>query len=114
MCMKSHPFALLLSTVTFDVFNRGPSLPEKIKQHEGKTHELEVVGRTSILEAALDEGIELPHDCKLGVCLTCPSMVVSGEVDQSEGTLDTAVVEQVRLHSRGRCWEGYVNIEDYT
>lgn len=58
----------------------------------------------TILEAALDEGISLPHDCKLGVCLTCPSMVVSGEVDQSEGTLDAAVVEKVRLLSRGRRW----------
>lgn len=67
------------------------------EQHGGKTHELEVAGRLSILEAALDEGIDLPHDCKLGVCLTCPSMVVSGEVDQSEGTLDAAVVEQVGL-----------------
>ncbi|CAM9824721.1 unnamed protein product [Sphacelaria rigidula] len=63
-------------------------------EHEGKTHELEVAGRMTILEAALDEGISLPHDCKLGVCLTCPSMVVSGEVDQSEGTLDAAVVEK--------------------
>lgn len=67
------------------------------EQHEGKSHELEVAGRMSILEAALDEGINLPHDCKLGVCLTCPSRIVSGEVDQSEGTLDEAVVEQVGL-----------------
>ena len=65
------------------------------RQHEGKTIVLEVSESTTILDAALDNGIELPHDCKLGVCLTCPSKVVSGEVDQSDGTLDDSVVEQV-------------------
>lgn len=50
----------------------------------------------TILEAALDNDISLPHDCKLGVCLTCPSVVVSGDVDQSDGTLDVGVVEQVQ------------------
>ncbi|CAM9094698.1 unnamed protein product [Ascophyllum nodosum] len=63
-------------------------------EHEGKTIVLEVSESTTILDAALDNGIELPHDCKLGVCLTCPSKVVSGEVDQSDGTLDDSVVEQ--------------------
>lgn len=57
---------------------------------------LEVDESTSILEAALDNGIELPHDCKLGVCLTCPSKIVSGEIDQSQGTLDDSVVSKVR------------------
>lgn len=59
---------------------------------------LEVPEHISILEAALDNDIELPHDCKLGVCLTCPSRVVSGEVDQSDGTLETSVVDQVGLY----------------
>lgn len=56
---------------------------------------MEVDEGTTILDAALDNEIELPHDCKLGVCLTCPSLVVSGSVDQSDGTLDDSVVEQV-------------------
>lgn len=63
-------------------------------EHEGKSTVLEVDENTSILEAALDNDIELPHDCKLGVCLTCPSLVVSGDVDQSDGTLDDSVMEQ--------------------
>ena len=63
-------------------------------QHEGKETVMEVEDGTSILEAALDNGIELPHDCKLGVCMTCPSRVVSGEVDQSDGTLEDSVVAQ--------------------
>ena len=55
---------------------------------------MEVDDNTSILEAGLDAGIELEHDCKLGVCLTCPSRVISGEVDQSSGTLDDSVTER--------------------
>jgi ferredoxin len=46
-------------------------------EHAGKTHELSVRDGTSILEAALDKGIDLPHDCKLGVCMTCPAKLVS-------------------------------------
>lgn len=55
---------------------------------------MEVRDDCSILEAALEEGIELPYDCKLGVCLTCPSKVVSGKVDQTEGTLEDSVIAQ--------------------
>ncbi|CAN0444976.1 unnamed protein product [Pylaiella littoralis] len=63
-------------------------------EHEGKSTVLEVDDNTSILDAALDNDIELPHDCKLGVCLTCPSIVVSGEIDQSDGTLEDSVTAQ--------------------
>jgi ferredoxin len=35
-------------------------------QHLGKETVLDVAEDVSILEAALDAGIELPHDCKLG------------------------------------------------
>lgn len=87
----------------------------------------------TVLEAALDEGIDMPHDCKLGTCLVsqptslthgpsiqwhilttmaivanqrhtinliiniqaCAAKVVSGTVDQTGGTLDDSVMEQV-------------------
>ena len=68
-------------------------------QHAGAETVLEVREDVSILSAALEAGIELPHDCELGVCLTCPSKVVSGAVDQTGGTLDESVIEQVRLLS---------------
>jgi ferredoxin len=63
-------------------------------QHDGQDHVIEVDEQTSILEAALDNGIDLPHDCKLGVCMTCPSKIVSGKVNQDGTTLDDSVVEQ--------------------
>lgn len=43
---------------------------------EGKTHSFEVPEGSTILEVALDNGINLPHDCKLGVCMTCPAKLV--------------------------------------
>jgi ferredoxin len=57
-------------------------------------HTLNIDEEESILEAGLDAGLDLPHDCKLGVCLTCPGKIVSGTVDQSGTTLDDSVVEQ--------------------
>lgn len=35
--------------------------------HQGKTYVLDVPEGRTILEVALDKGIDLPHDCKLGV-----------------------------------------------
>jgi len=63
-------------------------------KHEGENNFLEVSESESILEAALDAGIKLPHDCKMGVCLRCSAKVVSGRVDQTGTTLDDSVIEQ--------------------
>jgi p-cymene monooxygenase electron transfer component len=38
------------------------------------------VGQT-ILEAALAQGIEFPHDCTVGTCGTCKSRLIHGRVD---------------------------------
>ena len=37
---------------------------------------LEMGPGDTILQAALDQGIELSHDCKMGVCMTCPAKLV--------------------------------------
>lgn len=37
---------------------------------------LEVGPGDTILQAALDQGVELSHDCKMGVCMTCPAKLV--------------------------------------
>lgn len=64
-----------------------------VVQHEGRTTELEVEPDETILSKAIDSGLEVPHDCKLGVCMTCPARLVSGSVDQSDGMLSDDVVE---------------------
>ncbi|KAL5210911.1 hypothetical protein ABZP36_006534 [Zizania latifolia] len=63
-------------------------------EHAGESRVVEVEEDETILERALDEGIDVPHDCKLGVCMTCPARLVAGEVDQSDGMLSDDVVAQ--------------------
>ena len=62
-------------------------------QHDGKDTTLDIREDQTVLMVAKDAGIDLPYDCELGVCLTCPSRVVSGKVDQTGGTLDDSVIE---------------------
>ena len=63
-------------------------------QHEGKESVLTVAEDCSILTAAKDAGIDLPYDCEMGVCLTCPAKVLAGKVDSTGTTLDDSVVEK--------------------
>ncbi|GBF92516.1 hypothetical protein Rsub_04620 [Raphidocelis subcapitata] len=62
--------------------------------HDGKTTTLDVPAGKAILEVALDQGVHLPHDCKLGVCMTCPAKLLSGKVDQSGSMLSEDVEEK--------------------
>lgn len=63
-------------------------------EHEGRVTEMEVDEDTTILEAAEDSGLVLPHDCRLGVCMTCPARLVEGKVDQSGSMLSEDVAEK--------------------
>ncbi|CBJ27335.1 conserved unknown protein [Ectocarpus siliculosus] len=61
----------------------------KVKiEWEGAIHEVNCDAETTLLEAAMDAGLELPSSCMSGSCLTCPGKIVSGSVDQSEGVLE--------------------------
>ena len=63
-------------------------------EHQGKTYEVECDGFDSILDAALDAGIEdLSYDCKMGVCMTCPSKVTGGKVTQDGAMLSDDVAD---------------------
>ncbi|GMH41483.1 hypothetical protein BSKO_09393 [Bryopsis sp. KO-2023] len=63
-------------------------------EHQGKVTSMEVDEDTTILEAAEENGLELPHDCRLGVCMTCPARLVEGNVDQSGSMLSEDVSEK--------------------
>ncbi|MFB6178397.1 MAG: 2Fe-2S iron-sulfur cluster-binding protein [Halorientalis sp.] len=54
--------------------------------HDGETISLSVPDDEYILDAAEDEGLELPYSCRQGQCTSCVGKVQEGEIDQSEGT----------------------------
>lgn len=56
---------------------------------------LTVDENTSILEAATENGIELPSSCQSGSCSSCVGKVTEGEIDQSDQVfLDDEQVEK--------------------
>jgi ferredoxin len=53
--------------------------------HQGQIITVTVSENQTVLEAAYDQGVDLPCSCYSGVCTTCAAQLLSGEVDQSQG-----------------------------
>ncbi|KAK9137353.1 hypothetical protein Sjap_007947 [Stephania japonica] len=95
--LPTKPSALHLNPTKLNSKRRPSSAIRSYKvviEHQGSTSTLEVEPDESILSKALDSGLSVPHDCKLGVCMTCPARLLSGSVDQSEGMLSDDVVDR--------------------
>uniref|UniRef100_A0A0G4HIS4 2Fe-2S ferredoxin-type domain-containing protein n=1 Tax=Chromera velia CCMP2878 TaxID=1169474 RepID=A0A0G4HIS4_9ALVE len=57
-------------------------------------YEIDVEPNQTVLDAAEENEIEIPYDCRLGTCLRCTVKVEEGKVDQGDGTLDQSLVDQ--------------------
>ncbi|KAL3849431.1 hypothetical protein ACJIZ3_011313 [Penstemon smallii] len=85
--LKPHFSSRRLSSTSINAY-------KVVIEHNNKSTELEVELDETILSKALDSGLEVPYDCNLGVCMTCPARLLDGKVDQSDGMLSDDVIER--------------------
>jgi ring-1,2-phenylacetyl-CoA epoxidase subunit PaaE len=68
-------------------------------------------GEETVLDAAARAGIELPFSCRAGVCSTCRTKVLSGEVEMAqnyaleEGELEQGYVLACQSHVKSATLE---------
>lgn len=83
---------------------------------DGEEHQIEMDAGTTILEAALDEGLNMPFSCQSGICTTCMGFKESGEVemDTNEGLDDEEVQEGYVLtcQSHPKSSDVVINMDD--
>lgn len=61
---------------------------------EGDTHVVECNDDVYILDAAEEQGVDLPYSCRSGSCSTCAGLVTEGKISQPEQSfLDDDQVE---------------------
>jgi len=64
-------------------------------QYEGSDYVFAVPAKQTILDAALDQDIDLPYSCQAGVCTACRGKCLSGKVhlDEREGLSDAELAK---------------------
>ncbi|WP_299707211.1 ferredoxin--NADP reductase [uncultured Pontibacter sp.] len=81
--------------------------------YEGAEYSVEVQPDQTILEAALDQDVDLPYSCQAGLCTACRGKCLSGKVhlDEREGLSDAELDEGYVLNCVGHPLTDNVVIE---
>jgi ring-1,2-phenylacetyl-CoA epoxidase subunit PaaE len=81
--------------------------------YEGAEYSVEVEPDQTILEAALDQDVDLPYSCQAGLCTACRGKCLSGKVhlDEREGLSDAELEEGYVLNCVGHPLTSDVVIE---
>lgn len=66
----------------------------ELQDLDGNIHVMQVADGESLLDVAIEQGLDMPHDCKMGVCLRCSAMIESGDVVQPGGMISEECMEQ--------------------
>ena len=80
---------------------------------DGEEHKVTVPPNKSILDAALDDNIDMPFSCQSGLCTACRGKLLQGKVymDEDEGLTDKELEEGYVLNCQGHPLTSDVVIE---
>ncbi len=80
---------------------------------DGEEHVVNVNKGEAILDAALDQNIDMPYSCQSGLCTACRAMCLEGKIDQenAEGLSESETAEGYVLLCIGKPMSDTVKVE---